>query len=61
MLVGVEDEELRGDLVKINLSGRNGSGIKVKEDEDNATLTLKGQHKLKKNKDISKVKCLHYS
>ena len=56
MWASLQEEELRRDLVKVNLNGSSGSGTKTKEEEENATLASKGQLK-KKRKDISKVKC----
>jgi len=43
MWVALQHEDLRRDLVKVNLSGSNGSGSKMKEEEENATLASKGQ------------------
>jgi len=43
MWAALQQEELRRDLVKVNLNGSNGSGTKTKEEEENATLALKGQ------------------
>lgn len=56
----LQQEELRRDLVKVNLSGSSGSGTKTKEEEENTTLASKVQQKLKRNKKISKVKCFSY-
>ena len=36
-------EELRRDLVKVNLNDCSGSSTKTKEDEENAALASKGQ------------------
>ena len=55
MWAALQQEELRGDLVKVNLNGSSGSGTKTKEEEENTNLASKGQQK-KKQKDISKVK-----
>ena len=43
MWVTLQHEELRRDLVRVNLSGNSGSGTKMKEEEENAALALKGQ------------------
>ena len=49
-------EELRRDLLKIQLEdGSSGSKVK-KEEEDKKTLSSKGQQRQKK-KDLSKIKC----
>ena len=43
--------------MKVNLSGNNESGTKMKEEEKNAGMALKGPQKPKQKEDISKVKC----
>ena len=46
MWATLQHEELRRDLVKVNLSGSSGSGSEMKE-EENTTLASKGQQNLK--------------
>lgn len=53
-------QELRRDLVKVNLSGSSGSGTNTKEEEENEALALKGQQKPKRKEDILKVKCFNF-
>ena len=50
---------MRRDLVKCKLdSSSNSSGMKPKEEDENATLASKGQkEQWNKKKDISKIKC----
>ena len=55
--MALQQEELRRDLVKVNLNDSSGSRTKTKEEEENTTLASKGQQKLKQKKHISKVKC----
>ena len=42
MWATLQQEELRRDLVKVNLNGSSGSGTKTKEEEENAALASKG-------------------
>ena len=42
MWVTLQREELRRDLMKVNLSSSNGSGTKTKEEDKNAALASKG-------------------
>lgn len=42
MWAALRKEELRRDLVKVNLNGSSGSGMKTKEEEENAALASKG-------------------
>ena len=39
----LQHEELKRDLVKVNINGSSGSGTKTKEEEENVALALKGQ------------------
>ena len=57
MWAALQQEELRRDLLKVNLNGNSGSGTKTKEEEENPSLALKGQQQSKRKKDISNVKC----
>ena len=43
MWAALQQEELRRDLVKVNLNGSSASGTKTKEDKENAALASKGQ------------------
>ena len=45
MWATLQQEELRRDLVKVNLNGNGRSGTKTKEEEENTTLASKGQQK----------------
>jgi len=38
----LQQEELRRDLVKVNLNGSSGSGMNTKKEEENVGLTSKG-------------------
>ena len=56
MWATLHQEELRRDLLKINLEDGNSSSKVKKEEEDNIALASKGQQK-KKKKDLSKIMC----
>lgn len=43
----LQHEELRRELMKVNLSGNSGSGTKMKDEEEKTALASKGQQKLK--------------
>ena len=43
MWAALQQEELRRDLVKVNLNGSSGSGTKTMEEEENVALASKGQ------------------
>ena len=58
MWATLQEEELSRDLVKCKLDDNSGKGSKTLEEEENATLTSKGQQgQLRRKKDVSKVKC----
>ena len=58
MWAALNQEELRGDLVKVKLEGSNNNGSNPTEEEDNATLASKGQQKQRRRKkDVLKIKC----
>lgn len=58
MWATLKQEELRRDLVKCKLDGSNNSGSKPKEEDENASLTSKGQQEQRRRKkDVSKIKC----
>jgi len=56
MWATLQQEEVRRDLVKVNVNDSSGSATKM-EEEENTVLASKGQQKLKRKKEISKVKC----
>lgn len=50
---------MRRDLVKCKLDSNSNSGMKPKEEEENATLASKGQREQWRwKKDVSKIKCV---
>ena len=58
MWVALQQDELRRDLVKCKRDGSNGSGLKVKQEEEDAALASKGQQEQQRcKKDVSKIKC----
>ena len=58
MWAALQQEEMRRDLVKCKLdSSSNDRGMKLKEEEENATLASKGQQEQRKKKDVSKINC----
>ena len=59
MWAALKQEELRRDLVKVKFDeSSSNSGLKPKEEEDNAALASKGQHEQWRHKnDISKINC----
>ena len=56
MWAALQQEELRGDLLKIHLEDGSSSSKVKKEEENNTALASKGWPKQKK-KDLSKIKC----
>ena len=59
MWIDLKQEELMRDLVKVKLDeSSRSSGLKPKEEEDNAAVALKGQQEQRRRKeDVSKIKC----
>ena len=58
MSEALKQEELRRYLVKVKLYGISSSGLKPKEEEENASLPSKGQKEQQRHKKvISKIKC----